>query len=145
MLYTGAGASKPSGVLTGNELARLWFEEIKLRFDENEVKAWMKNKRINEKNLGFFYSEIYLKRFSIDKLEGFEILQKVLERKEPSYGYTVLSQILSNSPHNIVITTNFDSLTEDALYSFTTAKPFICGHEFLLQNISGYRKTAYYY
>ncbi len=54
-----------------------------------------------------------------------------MEDVEPSCGYSVLAQILEKNTHNIVITTNFDSLTEDALFIYTNKKPLVVGHEAL--------------
>ena len=54
-----------------------------------------------------------------------------MDGKEPSCGYSVLVQVLANTQNNVVITTNFDSLTEDAMFMYTNKKPLVCGHEAL--------------
>ena len=50
---------------------------------------------------------------------------------EPSYGYSVLAQIMATTPHRAAITTNFDNLIADALSIYTDAFPLVCGHESL--------------
>ena len=42
--------------------------------------------------------------------------------KEPSFGYSVLAQILAGTRHNVVITTNFDNLVVDALSFYCRAR-----------------------
>ena len=51
--------------------------------------------------------------------------------KEPSFGYSVLAQILAGTRHNVIITTNFDNLVVDALSFYCRKSPFVCGHESL--------------
>ena len=43
----------------------------------------------------------------------------------------MLAQILADTRHKIVVTTNFDDLVTEALGTYTTATPVICGHESL--------------
>ena len=55
-----------------------------------------------------------------------------MERCEPSLGYHTLAKLLTeNNLNNLVITTNFDSLVEDALFLYTDKKPLVVGHESL--------------
>ncbi len=127
----GAGASKQSGIPTGSELAKRWFEEIKNISNKEEFEIWLNTSKINEENLSDHYTEIYKERFIVDKFQGYQVLQQMMEGINPSCGYAILSQILVSSQHNTVITTNFDSLTEDALFIYTQKKPLVIGHELL--------------
>ena len=131
----GAGASKTSGIPTGGELVQQWIKELK-ESDEEDLRKWLKEKAINEDDLASHYSDIFDKRFEFSKKDGFAFLEKAMEGVEPSCGYSVLAQILANGKHNIVITTNFDSLTEDALFIYTQKKPLVIGHASLADYIS---------
>lgn len=131
----GAGASKSSGIPTGWDLVQQWVEELK-EIDEEDFSKWRDEKGISEENYASHYSEIFDKRFEFSKKDGFAFLQKTMENKEPSCGYSVLAQILAGGNHNIVITTNFDSLTEDALFIYTKKKPLVIGHASLANYIS---------
>jgi Tfp pilus assembly protein PilF len=126
----GAGGSKQSGIPTGGELAEIWLREIKDLYP-SEYEKWMKEKGIDEKNPAPHYPQIYDKRFEIDPKEGFFALTKTMEGREPSCGYSVLVQILANTRHNVAITTNFDSMIEDSMFTYTQKKPLVCGHESL--------------
>ncbi|MBU1577591.1 MAG: hypothetical protein KJ869_10365, partial [Candidatus Edwardsbacteria bacterium] len=130
----GAGASKQSGIPTGGELAKKWMEEIEESCDNEEleiINKWKIEKNITKETLAEHYTEIYDKRFEVDPKLGYTELERLMEDKEPSCGYSFLSQVLTKTKHNVVITTNFDSLTEDALFIYTQMKPIVCGHESL--------------
>jgi protein O-mannosyl-transferase len=127
----GAGASKQSGIPTGAELVKEWLTQLNERDGKEKTDQWMKDENISPDDPAKDYSKIYKNRFYIDPLEGFAFLEKIMDNVEPSCGYSVLAHILETQPHNIVITTNFDSLTEDALFIYTRKKPLVVGHEAL--------------
>ncbi len=110
----------------------LWMEELKERYPAEELERWMTDNNISNKEPAKDYCKIYEKRYKeINEDDGFAYLESVMEGKEPSCGYSFLAQILAKTEHRIVITTNFDSLTEDALFMFTDKKPLVVGHESL--------------
>ena len=51
--------------------------------------------------------------------------------KSPSCGYYYLADLLCNTKNRLVITTNFDSLMEDALFISQSTHPLVAGHESL--------------
>jgi Flp pilus assembly protein TadD len=134
----GAGASVQSGIPTGATLAKQWLEEIHEMedLDNQPIEKWAsaENLGINEfdfKRAAAFYPWIYRRRFRKFKEQGYAFLEKLMEDKEPSYGYSVLAQIMAEKPYNAAITTNFDNLIADALATYTRALPLVCGHESL--------------
>ena len=129
----GAGASRASGIKTGAELAKQWIDELEESYSDSkeELELWYGEKKIDKNNPAVSYSAIYDKRFEFDERDGYAFLEEQMDGKEPSCGYAILAWILSNKPHNIVITPNFDSLTEDALFIYTKKKPLMVGHESL--------------
>lgn len=130
----GAGASKTSGIPTGVELAIKWFSEIKERADsEDEFKNWVKANKIVESNIPAYYPQIYKERFQHHASEGVSELNHLLDRSTLSFGYSVLSQLIADESraHNVIITTNFDNLVEEALYTYSRKRPIVCGHESL--------------
>ena len=112
----GAGASRASGIPTGAELARQWIGELEERYPGEELEQWYAEAKIDKHDPASGYSAIYDKRFELDERDGYAFLEEQMDEKEPSCGYAILSWILTNTVHNIVITPNFDSLTEDALF-----------------------------
>jgi hypothetical protein len=129
----GAGASRACGIKTGAELAKQWIDELEESYSDSkeELELWYGEKKIDKNNPAASYSAIYDKRFEFDERDGYAFLEEQMDGKEPSCGYAILAWILSNKPHNIVITPNFDSLTEDALFIYTKKKPLVVGHESL--------------
>jgi len=134
----GAGASRKSGISTGGELAEKWFNEIKERIEDVVLKEWIKNQKIDEKDLAASYGSIYRKRFENDKTSGYEFLVQAMKASRPSFGHIVLAQILSRTSGHCVLTTNFDSLVESSVYQFTNKTPLVCGHE----SLSGYARPS---
>ena len=124
----GSGASRPSGIKTGGELVDIWLKELEEHYEEDELREWFESEKIDRNDAKAHYSKLFEKRFDLDKKIGYAFLEELMEGAEPSCGYSILAQILSETPHNIVITPNFDSLTEDALFIYTQKKPLVVGH-----------------
>ena len=130
----GAGASKSSGIPTGAELASQWLKEIEEDLNKDQFEAWLKEEGIDRNDSASFYPQIFAKRFEVDHQGGYDFFEKIMEKAEPSCGYSFLAEILAQGKHDIVITTNFDSLTEDALFIYTAKKPLVIGHS----NLAGF-------
>ncbi len=131
----GAGASKTSGILSGQELVNIWEKELLERNKEEHLK-WKEERDINDTNKDSFYSQYYERRFRRQPVDGYNYLEKIMEHAEPSIGYVMLAYILSTTSHNVVITTNFDHLTEDAVNYYAQTIPLIIGHESLAHYVS---------
>ena len=131
----GAGASISSGIPSGAELAWEWLQEIEKDCDKEDLDSWKKEIKMVSRHLkrrvGEFYPQIYEKRFSHVPEMGYNYIRGLMEGKEPSLGYLILANIMVREKHNVVITTNFDNLLEDAIRTYTKEKPFIAGHEAL--------------
>lgn len=127
----GAGASISSGIPTGADLAREWIREIEEDCSKGDFARWKNKVGISEDNVGEFYPKIYEKRFGHIPESGYDCIRHYMEGKEPSLGYLILANIMVKEKHNVVITTNFDNLLEDAIRTYTQEKPFIAGHEAL--------------
>jgi Tfp pilus assembly protein PilF len=136
----GAGASKPSGIPTGAELVEMWLNELHERHESDResrpLEKWATADALQIPKFEYscaaaFYPQVFERRFRNDPDEGYAYLEKIMESAEPSFGYSVLAQILVKTRHSIVITTNFDDLVADALSMFAHTRPLICGHESL--------------
>ena len=150
----GAGASVESGISTGNELECKWMkyldeeigldeveetaknlkDEEKLQYDFGEIRKIWDKEKLKEKPYiqSKYYFDIYTLRFYPNQRNGYFFLQKLMEGKEPSFGYWPLVEMLTDGGgSNLVITTNFDSLVEDALFIYKDIKPLVINHELL--------------
>ncbi|MCD2259044.1 tetratricopeptide repeat protein [Psychroserpens luteolus] len=134
----GAGASYKSGIPTGGQLAKKWFAEIEERYSDLEIEEWIKEVKLNKKDIATHYGAIYRKRFESDKTSGYEFLVQAMRSAKPTFGHIVLAQILTKAPGNCILTTNFDSLIESSIYQYTDRTPLVCGHE----SLSGYARPS---
>jgi tetratricopeptide (TPR) repeat protein len=78
-----------------------------------------------------YYSEVFDARFKANKVLGNNELQEMITNAKPSIGYLFLAQIIAKTNNKFVLTTNFDTMTEDALFLIKNVKPFVIGHNSL--------------
>ncbi|OOZ38890.1 hypothetical protein BOW53_13775 [Solemya pervernicosa gill symbiont] len=135
----GAGASVPSGIDSGSVLVERWLTELKQRLSHNieqPLNEWATADSTGIEGFDYtkaasFYPMVFERRFRGDYDEGHAYLEECMEGREPSLGYSVLSKILADTRHKVVITTNFDNLVADALATYTQKHPLVAGHESL--------------
>ena len=157
----GSGASVESGIPTGNQLEMRWmnclmgkgkdrdtdpmdpdesmkmgkklYEDDLIQHDPEEIKgAWEEAVKNNSSMSSEYYFDIYTWRFYPSRRNGYRYLEWIMESCEPSIGYYALARRLTDKyKDNLVITTNFDTLVEDALFMFTDKKPLVVSHESL--------------
>ena len=132
----GAGASVTSGIPSGEKLSAGWYKEIKERKNEKDFADWKEKEEIDEKDLASSYPKIYQERFRANREIGYAQIQKLFANKEPSVGYAYFAKLLAENGNKFVITTNFDTLIEDALFDYTRTRPLVCGHESLASYIN---------
>jgi tetratricopeptide (TPR) repeat protein len=136
----GAGASKAAGIPTGIELARKWMAELDKRFSERELTRMRQECGLTLDDVDVDsgsaasqnYENVYRLRFHKHSKDGYAYLEKAMKNARPSYGHYPLARILAETAANLVITTNFDSLVEDSLFTYTNKKPLVIGHESLI-------------
>ena len=134
----GAGASVTSGIPSGGTLAKRWLEELhKLECrDGGEIEDWVKSGALGIDDLTMdraaeFYPQIFDRRFGKDPDVGSAALEKAMEGKEPSFGYSLLAEVIQKTRHRVVVTTNFDNLVADALAIHAHRSPLVVAHESL--------------
>ncbi|WP_345980913.1 tetratricopeptide repeat protein [Sulfurimonas sp. HSL3-2] len=132
----GAGASRNSNIPDGVSLSKKWYEQIKEDISPDELKMWSHEINLQENDLASKYTKIFEKRFEANRQVGYQELQSYMDLARPSIGYSFLAQILDETNNKFVITTNFDTMTEDALFEFRKSKPLVLGHELLSKYIN---------
>ena len=126
--FLGAGASITSGIPAATKLVDLWDEKIRTRFPAEEYEQWKNEKEIDENNKYSHYSDYYEKQFSSNPVDGYNFLEKKMKDASPSGGYACLAFLLTQTPHKVVVTTNFDRLTEDAVTLYAHEFSLVVGH-----------------
>ena len=131
----GAGASRTSGIKSGQELVNIWDNELDERNSEDYYK-WKIELGITDENKYSFYSQYYEKRYARQPSDGYNYLEKLMEKARPSIGYVMLSYLLTQTSNNVVITTNFDHLIEVAVNYYAHTMPLVIGHESLAHYVT---------
>ena len=129
----GAGASKPSGIPMGTELVDRWEKSLAER-NLDEHLLWKEHLGITNENKYQYYSEYYERQF-VEPEDGYNYLKHEMANAMPSAGYVVLAHILCKTPHQVVITTNFDHLVEKAVNEYAHTMPLVIGHEALAHHV----------
>lgn len=155
----GAGASVSSGIPMGAELECQWMKELeetpgleeirevakalgshldnkfdKIEEDWKKVKEARKTTGSSAVLPSEYYFDIYKLRFFPNHRNGYHYLERIMANKNPGFGYHPLALMLTDGTgSNLVITTNFDSLVEDALFLYTDEKPLVINHELLAE------------
>lgn len=149
----GSGASVSSGIPAGAALEDQWMEEMEKSFGLEEIRElaktlgkhleydfeeiardWERAKKSGGSLSSEYYFDIYKLRFFPNHRNGYHYLEKIMANKNPGFGYHPLALMLTDGTgSNLVITTNFDSLIEDALFLYTDDKPLVINHELLAE------------
>lgn len=140
----GAGASRSSGIKGAPQMVEDWIRSLHREATgevDGDCKAWATAKSLGIKHYdpadpAASYSELYRRMYARDPDRGYAYLEEQMQKSEPSYGYSVLARIMEDTPHKVVVTTNFDNLVADALSIFGKTYPLVCGHESLAGFIS---------
>jgi tetratricopeptide (TPR) repeat protein len=125
----GSGASVESGIDSGAKLATKWYNELPRFHSEEKINKWIVDETFDKNNIPAFYSKLFELRFEGQIDNGITEITKIIEKGSPSLGYTILCQVLEKTRHNVVVTTNFDTLIEESLYIFTNKRALVCNHE----------------
>jgi Tfp pilus assembly protein PilF len=135
--FLGAGCSLSSGISTAETLVRNWLPLLKKikTGSEDDVEKWIKEyiPDYDKNNLAIYYGKVLEDLFPAPDARQREI-ERLMEQKDPGFGYAVLAQLVSNHGRqlNTVLTTNFDDMVADALYLYTNKKPLVIAHDSLV-------------
>ena len=140
----GSGASIQSGIPTGGEMVGRWLKQLHEQedFERRPIKEWATAYNLDipgfdYANAAAFYPWVYQRRYRDYRDQGYAFLEDAMDHAEPSFGYSVLAQIMGTTRHKVAITTNFDNLVPDALSIYTDVSPLVCGHE----SLTGYVRS----
>ena len=132
----GAGASKTSGIPTGEELAKQWHGEILEQCSKEEIKELKKRLGVRSTKPS---SRAYLTSMPCAFFRTIRTAPLSWSGRwsAPSPAWaTIPWPPVGQHRNNLVITTNFDSLVEDALFIYTDKRPIVISHELLAQYIN---------
>jgi tetratricopeptide (TPR) repeat protein len=127
--FLGAGASKQSGIPIANEMIRHFKEQIILRCCPDGLKTDdEKTKWLEEQDWYKATDSEYCKcfeRFEQKEIGRQRYIESIIEKREPSFGYVVLANLMAGGHISTIITTNFDDLVYSACTTFTGIRPIV--------------------
>lgn len=99
----GAGASVTSGIQSAGKLAERWLQEIE-QINPERHKEIVEHKEFSSTNIAASYTRIYKARFQSFPQDGYREIEELMtnDNVTPSFGYTVLAQVLAETRHNVV-------------------------------------------
>ena len=149
-LFLGAGASFSSGIPTAGQLVDQWKEE--LRRIESKGYAKLRKYSIHDIEFEDFYRDwkasksgelinpsdysVLMEYFRPTPALRQAFIEEAVDGKYPGFGYLYLSMLIDAGYFNVIFTTNFDNLVNDALYRFVDSRPLVCSFD---SNVSSIR------
>ncbi len=132
-LLIGAGASVTSGVKPASQMIEEWRQQL---YEQSgvmeEYDEWLSKQEWF--NSDQEYSILFEKAYDLPAQRR-TYIENCIKDAKPSWGYIYLSNIIANNYFNIVFTTNFDDLLNEACFLYAEVKPLVCAHDSAVANI----------
>lgn len=127
-LFLGAGASVTSGVKTAAQMVSDWRRRQFASYKGSDsFQTWLEKQDWHESEDE--YSTLFELTYD-QPAQRRAYIEKAIAKAKPSWGYAYLASLMKERMFNVVFTTNFDDLLNDACYNFTTTlRPMVCAHD----------------
>ena len=133
-LLLGSGASSTSGVRTAEEMVNGWRNLLFGRSNSDggyqewlKAQPWFKH----EDEYSILFESIY------DQPSQRRVyIEECIKNAHPSWGYVYLTNLLRHRFFDVVFTTNFDDLLNEACYLYSDSlRPIVAAHDSAIQGI----------
>ena len=133
-LLLGSGASSTSGVKTAEEMIEEWRRLLFKRSDgDGSYQKWLGNQNWfkHEDEYSILFEAIY------DQPSQRRVhIEECIKNAHPSWGYVYLTNLLFSRFFDVVFTTNFDDLINEACYLYSDGlRPIVAAHDSAIQGI----------
>jgi tetratricopeptide (TPR) repeat protein len=133
-LFLGAGASITSGIKSAGNMIKGWRDE------HHELYGGAKTVEDHFKDYHWHgTSEEYSQLFEMlydQPSQRREHIETCIGQAFPSWGYIYLVNLIKERVFNVVLTTNFDDLVNEACYQFSSdIRPMTCAHDSSVRSI----------
>jgi len=137
-LLLGSGASVTSGITSANGLIDNWRRKQHKRSGTRlSFKKWIENQPWYKSNDE--YSILFELMYDSQELRRAFVEEKIVNTR-PGIGYMYLTNLLNNNVFNVVFTTNFDDLLNEACYLYSEdLRPIVSAHD---SSVNSIRITA---
>ena len=133
-ILLGAGASETSGVKTARKMITDWrhqlFQDSGVDVEYNE---WLNNQcwHYSDDEYSILFEKIFDR-----PVQRRVYIEECIRGAHPSWGYVYLADLLANRFFNVVLTTNFDDLMNEACHLYSDGlRPIVAAHDSTIQNI----------
>ena len=132
-LFIGAGASVTSGVKPASEMIEEWKRQL---YDQSgstkPYDDWLgKQEWFNSDKE---YSILFEKVCDLPAQRR-TYIENCVKDGQPSWGYIYLANLIAHNYFNVIFTTNFDDLLNEACFLYADLKPLVCAHDSAVANI----------
>ena len=140
-MLLGAGASKSSGIRTGQDLVDEWRKLFYKKICPNEFEATLQaQKALLAEHYNWYkpdneYSSFFGKIYDLPNQRR-NFIEIEVNGKEPSIGYHYLNRLAASGNIETFFTTNFDDLLEQSFADINIKRPIVCPHDSSIKNIS---------
>ena len=133
-LFLGAGASSSSGIRTASSMIEEWQHRLfAIDKTKDEYHSWLEKQEWH--NLDDQYSKLFELVYDQPSQRRAYIENLVVEGK-PGWGYAYLVGLIEENIFNVIFTTNFDDLINEACYSYgKNVRPLVCAHDSAVSSI----------
>lgn len=133
-LLLGAGASITSGVKTAEEMIQDWRELLYSQSEQDiDYGQWFRQQSWHgtDEEYSLLFEEV-----CDQPAQRRVFIEECVRDARPSLGYVYLADLLANRFFDIVFTTNFDDLLNEACYLFSDMlRPMVAAHDSAIQGI----------
>lgn len=132
-LLIGAGASASSGVKPAKEMIDEWRRQLYEQAGKpKEYENWLKDQDWYDDDEEY---SILFEKVRDERAQRRIYIEEWVKDAKPSWGYIYLANIIGAGYFNVVFTTNFDDLLNEAFYVYTNEKPIVCAHDSAVSDI----------
>ncbi len=134
-LFLGAGASYSSKIPLGSEMIKEWRAMLckDCAPEGANVDAWSETQPWFKKDDE--YSTLFEMLFPNERARQNYVTEKI-EHKPPSWCYLYLANVINSGRINVVFTTNFDDLVNEALTRYLAYNAVVCAADSEVESIS---------
>ena len=132
-LLLGAGASKTSNVDTAVEMINDWRQIMVTNAAADDGQIWLKNQPWygHEDEYSLLFEYVY-----DQPAQRRVYIEECVKEAHPTWGYAYLTNLLAHRYFNVLFTTNFDDLINEACYLYSeNLRPIVAAHDSAVQGI----------
>jgi tetratricopeptide (TPR) repeat protein/NAD-dependent SIR2 family protein deacetylase len=132
-LFIGAGASVSSGVKAATEMVEEWrYRLYEQSHSREKYEDWLSKQEWFNSDKEY---SILFEKVCDTPAQRRTCVENCVKDVKPSWGYMYLANLITNNFFNVIFTTNFDDLLNEACFLYAELKPIVCAHDSAVANV----------